>query len=87
MIFKIIAFVAAAIPIFLFVRSIFFRRSTRLNEGVKEFKKKSDLAVSIFLFLIGCVRDLRRWQAGLGVALNPCLAPWRVGRNSAALLL
>jgi hypothetical protein len=55
MIFKIIAFVAAAIPIFLFVRSIFFRRSKRLNEGFKEFKKKSDLAVSIFLFLIGCV--------------------------------
>jgi hypothetical protein len=55
MIFKIITFVAAAIPIFLFVRSLFFRRPTRLNEGFKEFKKQSDLAVSIFLFLIGCV--------------------------------
>jgi glucan phosphoethanolaminetransferase (alkaline phosphatase superfamily) len=55
MIFKIIAFVAAAVPIFLFVRSIFFRRPTRINEGLKEFKKQSDLAVSIFLFLIGCV--------------------------------
>ena len=55
MIFKIIAFVAAATPIFLFVRSIFFRRPTRLNEGYKEFKKQSDIAVSIFLFLIGCV--------------------------------
>ena len=55
MIFKIIAFVTAAVPIFLFVRSIFFRRPTRLNEGFKEFKKQSDLAVSIFLFLIGCV--------------------------------
>jgi hypothetical protein len=55
MIFKIIAFVVAAIPIFLFVRSIFFRRPTRINEGFKEFKKQSDLAVSIFLFLIGCV--------------------------------
>ena len=55
MIFKIIAFVAAAVPIFLFVRSIFFRRPSRLNEGFKEFKKQSDLAVSIFLFLIGCV--------------------------------
>jgi hypothetical protein len=54
MIFKIIAFVAVAIPIFLFIRSIFFRRPTRLNEGFKEFKKQSDLAVSIFLFLIGC---------------------------------
>jgi hypothetical protein len=55
MIFKIIAFVAAAIPIFLFIRSIFFRRPTRLNEGFKEFKKQSDIAVSIFLFLIACV--------------------------------
>ena len=55
MMFKIIAFVAAAIPIFLFVRSVFFRRPTRLNEGFKEFKKQSDVAVSIFLFLIACV--------------------------------
>jgi hypothetical protein len=28
---------------------------TRLNERFKEFKKQSDLAVSIFLFLIGGV--------------------------------
>jgi hypothetical protein len=55
MIFKIMAFVAAAIPIFLFVRSIFFRRPTRMNEGFKEFKKQSDVAVSIFLILITCV--------------------------------
>ena len=55
MFFKIIAFVAAAIPIFLFVRSIFSRRTTRINEGLKEFKKQANLAVSIFLFLIGCV--------------------------------
>ena len=27
----------------------------RLNEGFKEFKKQSDVAVSIFLFLIACV--------------------------------
>src|SRR5436309_11162528 len=46
---------AAQHAIFLFVRSIFFRRPTRINEGFKEFKKQSDLAVSIFLFLIGCV--------------------------------
>jgi hypothetical protein len=55
MIFKIIAFLAAAIPIFLFVRSVFFRRTTRVNEGLKEFKKQANLAVSIFLFLISCV--------------------------------
>ncbi len=55
MIFKIMAFIAAAIPIFLFVRSIFFRRTTRINDGLKEFKKQANLAVTIFLFLIGCV--------------------------------
>jgi NADH:ubiquinone oxidoreductase subunit 6 (subunit J) len=55
MLFKIIAFVAAAIPIFLFVRSIFSRRTTRINEGLKEFKKQANLAVSIFLLLIACV--------------------------------
>jgi hypothetical protein len=26
-----------------------------MNEGFREFKKQSDLAVSIFLLLIGCV--------------------------------
>ena len=52
MIFKIIAFLAAAIPIFLFVRTIFFRRTTRINEGLSEFKKQANLAVSIFLFLM-----------------------------------
>ena len=74
MIFKIIAFLAAAIPIFLFVRSIFFRRTTRINEGLKEFKKQANLAVSIFLFLIGCVvvfavgKLVWKWWT---VALNP----------------
>src|SRR5207244_12228635 len=46
---------AAAIPIFLFVRSVFFRRTTRVNEGLSEFKKQANLAVSIFLFLIVCI--------------------------------
>ena len=55
MIFKIIALLAAAIPIFLFVRSVFFRRTTRVSEGLREFKKQANLAVSIFLFLIVCV--------------------------------
>jgi hypothetical protein len=55
MLLKIIAFIAAAIPIFLFVRSVFFRRPTRMREGFKEFKKQTDLAIRIFLFLIGGV--------------------------------
>jgi hypothetical protein len=34
---------------------MFFRRTTRINDGFKEFKKQANFAVSIFLFLIGCV--------------------------------
>ena len=61
MIFKILAFVAAAVPLFLFLRSILSPRPTRgkeglrVKEGFKDFKRHADLAVSIFLFLIGCV--------------------------------
>ena len=55
MLLKIIAFLAAAIPIILFVRSIFFRRPTRFSAGLKEFKKQVDLAVWIFLGVVGCV--------------------------------
>jgi hypothetical protein len=55
MLFKIIAFIAAAIPLVLFVRAVFFQRTTKLGEGVKEFKKQFDLAIWIFLGLIGCI--------------------------------
>lgn len=55
MLLKFIAFLAAAIPIFLFVRGTFFRRPTRFSEGIKEFKKQIDLAVWIFLGLVGCL--------------------------------
>ena len=55
MILKIVLFIAAAIPIFLFVRAIFFRRTTPLNDSFKELKKQGNLAVSILLVLIGCV--------------------------------
>ncbi len=55
MLLKIIAFVAAAIPLVLFVRAMFFRRPSRISEGVREFKKQVDVAVWIFLGLVGCV--------------------------------
>jgi hypothetical protein len=55
MLLKIIAFIAAAIPLFLFIRSVFFRRTTRMSDGLREFKKKANLAVTIFLVLIGCL--------------------------------
>ena len=47
MIFKILTFIAAAVPIYLFVRAIFFRPSTRANETLKQVKKQVDLAVTI----------------------------------------
>jgi hypothetical protein len=55
MLLKIIAFLAAVIPLVLFLRSIFFRRPTRFSEGLREFKKQVDVAVWIFLALVGCV--------------------------------
>jgi NADH:ubiquinone oxidoreductase subunit 6 (subunit J) len=67
MIFKIIAFIAAAIPIILFVRSMFFRRPTKVSEGFQEFKKQANLAVTIFLYLIAII---------VAVALGKLLWTW-----------
>lgn len=57
MLLKIIAFIAAALPIVMFLRRIMGggQRPTRFSEGVKEFKRQFDLAVWIFLGLVGCV--------------------------------
>jgi hypothetical protein len=56
MLIKIIAFLAAAIPLILFVRSLLLRgRPTRFSAGLKEFKRQIDLAVWIFLGFVGCV--------------------------------
>ncbi|HEX2216819.1 MAG TPA: hypothetical protein VHG27_09050 [Xanthobacteraceae bacterium] len=55
MLLKLIALIAAAVPIVLFVRALLFKRPTRISEGMKEFKKQIDLAIWIFLGLVGCV--------------------------------
>lgn len=55
MLLKIIAFLAAALPLFLFARSLLVRRPTRFSEGLKTFKKQVDIAVWIFLGLVGCL--------------------------------
>jgi hypothetical protein len=55
MLLKLIAFASAAIPVILFLRSILFRRPTKLGEGLREFKKQVDLAISIILGVVGCV--------------------------------
>jgi hypothetical protein len=55
MLLKIIAFLSAALPLFLFLRSLYVRRPSRVSEGWKAFKKQIDLAVWIFLGLVGCL--------------------------------
>jgi hypothetical protein len=56
MILKLIALVSAAVPVYLFVRTVLFgNRPTRFSQGVKEFKRQVDIAVWIFLGLVGCV--------------------------------
>ena len=55
MLLKLIAFLVAAMPVILLVRSLFFKRSTRLSEGMREFRRQVDIAVWILLGLIGCV--------------------------------
>src|SRR5215471_3871719 len=67
MIFKIIAFLAAAIPIFLFIRSIFFRNADqRRSEGIQEAGQPSSFDISV----PNCVCcSLRRRQVGLDVVV------------------
>jgi hypothetical protein len=55
MLLKIIAFVAAAIPIILFARAMLFRAPTRASGRLKELKKQINLGVTIFLVLIACL--------------------------------
>jgi len=55
MILKLIALVAAAIPVILFLRAMFGRRPSKFGATLREFKKQVDLAIWIFLGLVGCV--------------------------------
>ena len=55
MLLKIIAFISAAVPLFLFLRAMFMSKPVRENARIKEFKKQLNLAVTIFLVLIGCL--------------------------------
>jgi hypothetical protein len=56
MLFKIIAFVAAAVPVFLFVRAVLFGgRKTRLSAHLAEFRRSIDRAVWFFLAAIAVV--------------------------------
>ena len=55
MLLKIIALLSAAIPLILFLRRIFGARQTKLGAAMREAKKQIDLAITIFIGIIGCV--------------------------------
>ena len=70
MLLKIIAFAAAVIPVILFLRAMFMRRPSKLGAAVREAKKQIDLAIYIFIGIVGCVvvfalgRIAWAWWAG-----------------------
>ena len=55
MFLKLVALLAAAIPVILFVRAVFGRRPTKFGGMMREAKKQIDLGIYIFLGIIGCV--------------------------------
>jgi hypothetical protein len=52
--YKLITVLAAAIPIILFLRTIFFGRSKAMKVAVSDFRKQIDYLVWVILFAIGC---------------------------------
>jgi hypothetical protein len=55
MLLKIIALASALIPLILFVRKVFGARETKLGAAMREAKKQIDLAITIFLCVVGAV--------------------------------
>jgi len=70
MLLKILALLSALIPVILFLRSMFGARPTKLGAALREAKKQIDLAIYIFLGIVGCVvvfalgRIAWAWWAG-----------------------
>jgi hypothetical protein len=55
MLLKLIALIAAAIPVFLFLRKMLGARPSKLGTAWREAKKQIDLAIYIFIGIIACV--------------------------------
>jgi hypothetical protein len=55
MLLKLIALISAAIPLILFLRTIFGRRQSKFGATLREFKKQVDTAIYIFIGIVGCV--------------------------------
>jgi hypothetical protein len=51
---KLITILAALIPVILFVKNVFFRRSKVMQQASAEFRKQVDYLVWGILILVGC---------------------------------
>lgn len=52
--FKLIAFLAAAIPVILFVRAMVFKRSTAMQRAFADFRRQIDVLASAILVCVAC---------------------------------
>ena len=51
---KLIAILMAAMPVIVFLRTVFFKKSKVMTEASAAFKKQVDYLVWGILFLVGC---------------------------------
>jgi hypothetical protein len=52
--YKLIAILVAAMPVILFLRTVFFKRSKVMKEAPSAFRKQVDYLVWAILFLVAC---------------------------------
>ena len=52
--YKLIAILIAAMPVILFLRTVFFRNSKVIAEASSAFRKQVDYLVWMILFLVAC---------------------------------
>jgi hypothetical protein len=52
--YKLIAILTAAIPIILFLKTVFFGKSKVMQEAASTFRKQIDYLVWTILFMVGC---------------------------------
>jgi hypothetical protein len=52
--FKLVVLFAAAIPIFLFLRAVVFRRSTAMQQAFASLDRQIKFLSGVILILVGC---------------------------------
>jgi hypothetical protein len=55
MLLKLLAIAVAVIPVLLFLRSMMFKRPTRVGENFRQFKRQFDILIWMFIAAIGVV--------------------------------